>query len=329
MKNQRKGRAHENPPTFNHPNVSRDVLLLNRAFNNEVCVKKVTNKLGLPSAIVKAIINDPYSKGDSDYSVTELLKPPRLRRLTELHEHELEEDVEDSLYRLYGQIAHGILERGNSSDLAEKRFFADFNGKKISGQIDTLSLDSKKVLTDFKFTTVWKFKKDQPADQEWTAQLNMQLELLRRNGLDASALQIVGLIRDYRTREKLQFPDSYPDNAICIMPIEIWPRDKTTAFINMRIAEHEAAKVDLPNCSDNDRWAEPNIWAVMKGKKAIPGGKQFSQEAAEKMCSENAGTRVEFRKGTSKRCENYCAVSKFCVQYQSSLESKEIKDEVS
>jgi hypothetical protein len=293
---------------------------------------KLSNKLGLPEAIVNAIKNDPYTKGDADYSVTELLKPPRIRALTEKHRHELEEDVEDGLYRLYGQIIHGILERGNANDLAEKRFFATFNGKKVSGQIDTLSLDEKGTLTDFKFTTVWKFKKNQAPDPDFVAQLNMQLELLRQNGLDAKALQIVGLLRDFKMSEQKQSPDSYPENQISILPIEMWPREKTQSFILMRIAEHEMARQSLPECSDTERWAEPNIWAVMKGKRAIPGGKQFSEEAAQKMLFENPGTRIEFRPGVSKRCELYCQVNKFCTQYQKSInknKTQEVEDEVS
>ena len=41
----------------------------------------LTNKHNLPEAIVAAIMNDSYTKGDADISVTELLSPPQLRAL--------------------------------------------------------------------------------------------------------------------------------------------------------------------------------------------------------------------------------------------------------
>lgn len=280
---------------------------------------KITNKKGLPDALVKAIQNDGYDAGDSDYTISTLLSPPRIQVLKTLHAHEMEEDVEDGLYRLYGQIAHGIIERSNTNDLAEKRYFATIDGKKISAQIDTLAR-SNGILSDFKFTSAWAFKQGEPKP-EWIAQLNVQLELLRQNGEDATAIQIVGLIRDYNLREAKQYPDSYPQSLVVTMPLPMWSREQTMAFIRMRIAVHEAAKKELPQCTTDERWAKPDQYAVVKGKRAIPGGVQFSLETAEELCRKNPGTRVELRPGTSTRCESYCSVSKFCVQYQQTMES--------
>lgn len=283
---------------------------------------KLTNKNNLPDAIVRAIKNDNYSKGDADFSITELLTPPRIVQLKKLHAHEIEEDVEDGLYRLYGQIAHGILERANMNDLAEKRFFGEFLGQKVSGQIDTLCL-SEGVLSDFKFTSAWGFKTNQPPKPEWVAQLNMQLELLRLNGLDAKALQIIGLIRDFNLRQSREYPDSYPSSPIVVQSIEMWDRERTQSFIKARIAIHLSAKEKLPLCTSEERWADPDSWAVVKGSRAIPGGIQFSEETAQKLCSERPGTRVEFRPGASRRCESYCPVSEFCTQYQSTLKKRD------
>ena len=158
---------------------------------------KITNSLGLPEAIVKAVENDPYSKGDAEFSVTELLSPPRQRALRIAHKEELTEDVKDRLWALYGQIAHLILERANMNDLAEKRLFGEIEGVRVSGQFDTLCIEDG-TLSDYKFTTVWGFKASTKPKVEWIAQLNMQLELLRQNGLEAKSLRIVGLLRDWQ-----------------------------------------------------------------------------------------------------------------------------------
>jgi hypothetical protein len=114
---------------------------------------KITNKNNLPDAIVRAVKNDPYS--GSGYTATSLLKPPRQAALIKRHEHEIEEDASDRIWSLLGQSIHSICERANVSDLVEKRFDAYFGPHKVSGQIDSLGLESE-VLTDYKTTTVYK-----------------------------------------------------------------------------------------------------------------------------------------------------------------------------
>jgi hypothetical protein len=275
---------------------------------------------------MRAISNDSYSKGESDYSVTELLKPPQAVVLAKRHKDKLEDDVQDRLWSLYGQVAHLILERANLSDLSEKRFFAEFLGKTVSGQIDSLSIEGG-VLSDWKFTTSWGFKIGKAPKPEFTAQLNMQLELLRRNDLDAQKLQIVGLLRDHSKLEAMRTED-YPKFPVVVQPIEMWSRERTSAFIEERVSIHEAAKfavddADLPECTEEEMWAKPTIYAVMKGQKAIRGGLQYTKEAADKVWSENPGPTIEIRQGERTRCSAYCSVASVCVQYQKFLKEKQ------
>lgn len=290
---------------------------------------KLTNKSNLPEALVRALQNDSYDSGDSDFTATSLLKPPRVTALEKRHRHEIEEDAEDGLYRLYGQVAHGILERANMADLAEKRFFAEFtvDGKtyKVSAQLDTLSLTNG-TLSDFKFTTSWGFKANQPPKPEWVAQLNIQLELMRRNGLDANALQIIGLLRDWQIREA-KFNKDYPQAPVSTLAIPMWSREQTTSFIGMRIKAHVDAQTNLPECTPDERWAKPDQWAVVKGKRAINGGVQFSQELAEQIAAKNPGTRVVFRPGESTRCASYCRVAQFCTQFKRLNKANETEGE--
>lgn len=289
----------------------------------------ITNRSNLPAALVNAMKNDLYDKGDSDFTATGLIKPVRIAKLEKIHEHEISEDVEDGLYRLYGQVAHGILERANDLDLAEKRFFATFriNGKdyKVSAQLDTLSL-SDGVLSDFKFTTSWGFKANSPPKPEWVAQLNIQLELLRQNGLDAKSLQIVGLLRDWQINSA-KADVFYPQAPVAIQPIVIWSREQTVSFIKMRIVAHLTE--ELPECDEGERWTKPHTWAVIKrgGKRAIPGGVLLSEELAQAICAQNPGTYVQFRHGENTRCENYCKVSQFCAQFQRLKVSKPSEEE--
>lgn len=213
---------------------------------------KLTNRYELPQAVVNAIANDPYDKQGADFSVTELIAPARARVLKMKHADELTEDVSDRLWSLYGQIAHGIMERGNAADLAEKRFFAKVGTKTLSGQIDTLSIEGE-VLSDFKFTTVFGFMANKEPKEEWVQQLNMQLWLLRQNGLDAKKLQIIGLLRDWRPGEAAK-NKNYPSAQMAKMEIPMWSDEATLEFITERVLVHTDALENLPLCTPSETW---------------------------------------------------------------------------
>lgn len=217
---------------------------------------KLTNKYNLPQAIVDAIANDPYSKQGANFSVTELIKPPRIRALEIKHDHEIVVDVSDMLWSLYGQVAHGILERANRADLAEKRFFAnvEVEGRSysLSGQLDTLSLVNG-ILSDYKFTTAWGFMANREPKDEWIAQLNIQNYLLHKNVLKANKLQIVGLLRDWQIRSANEKKD-YPQVQVAIQSIHMWTLEKTEEYIKARIKLHIEALTVLPECDKDDHW---------------------------------------------------------------------------
>jgi hypothetical protein len=264
---------------------------------------KITNKYNLPEAFVRAVFNDPYDKGDSDFSVTELLKPARARALERQFEDLIEEDASDRVFSLLGQSVHHILQRAarEGVDLVEKRFFADFDGVKLSGQIDLLSnINTPEAsLSDWKVTRSYPFtvKGGKGQKPEWVHQLNMQLELLRKNGMDAKYLFIVGILRDWDAKcldpkNKLKYMSGYPEAEVSVVSIPIWTREKTQEFILKRIQIHKEADQQLPLCTVEETW----------------GGR---------------------------RCKDYCRVSRFCTQYQQAQKTgllepqKEMPHEVS
>ncbi len=276
----------------------------------------ITNVSNLPDAIVKAVTKDDYNRGDSDYTATELISPPRQLALKKKHKHEITEDVSDLLWRLYGKISHKILEDHNEIDLAETRFYDVIDGKKISAQIDTLSLEDG-ILSDYKFTTSWGFMEDKEPKDDWTAQLNIQHYLMKKNGYKINKLRIIGLLRDFRKSEAKKNP-KYPQSPIVIQEIEMWTDEKTLEYIRDRIKQHEIAKAVLPRCSGSDRWAKSTCYAVIKegGVRAINGGVKNTLEEAQALSSQTPGTVVETRPGKNVRCEDYCSVSEFCAQFK-------------
>lgn len=277
---------------------------------------KFTNRSGLPDALLRAVKNDTYNKGDAEFSITELIGPARISALKEQHKHEVEEDVEEVLYRLYGQIVSGILERANKKDLAEERLYGVIGGVRISGQLDSLDLDES-ILSDWKLTSLYGFKPGVPPKPEWVYQLNGLLELLRQNGKDAKKLQIVGLLRDWSKMKAAREGSEYPQMPSVILPIPMWERSKIEEYLWSRIVAHRQARKVLPECTPDERWHKDDVHAVMKGKnkRAV---KLHDNASAALAHARNAGAdhRVEFRPGESTRCLHYCPVAKFCSQFQ-------------
>jgi len=287
---------------------------------------KLTNNLGLPDALVRAISNDSYYRPEipNYFSCTELLQPPRQRALKLLYKDEIVEDASERIWSLLGQAAHVICERGNVSDLVEKRFYIAVKVEgviyTVGAQIDNLGLEDG-ALRDYKVTSAYKIKETDP---NWTAQLNIQAELLRQNDYEVNNLGIIAILRDHKKAEAMRNP-VYPQVAVAVMPIEMWSSNQTLRFIEDRIRAHVAAERALPICTSEERWADENTWALMKsGRKSAV--KIFDDEAEAQEAASVTGFSVQFRPGQSRRCQSYCVVSKFCEQYKNELKQGEMTD---
>lgn len=270
---------------------------------------RTTNLYGYPEPFVNAVTNDAYSRGESDYTVTELLSPPRLSQLVKRHDTELTEDVSERFWMLLGTVAHDILERGGGrGQLTEKRLYATVGGAKIGGKPDTLCLTSG-LLTDYKVTSVWSLILG--GKDDWTRQTNCYAFLARENGYKVESLEIFAMFRDW-TESKTMNSSDYPKTNCARIPVEMWSHEEARSYIEGRVKLHDAAKLvldeRLPECTPEERWAKPTTWAVMK-----PGRKSalsVHESLANARASQTAGTSIVERPGSSRRCEGYCPVGK-------------------
>ena len=301
----------------------------------------ITNNKGYPEALVKAVENDSYSKGRADRSVTGLLAPPRQAALKEVYDDEITEDVSDRTYSLYGQLVHLLLERAGEEGLTEERLFAEVGGWTISGQTDTLTLteDQKSlIITDYKFVTAYKFKRNYSGElvvpEEYVQQLNLYAYLLKsgvapalgmlqenneRMRFPVDGLKIVAIYRDWSKLEAKR-DKNYPQLGAETHDIPLWSEERAKAFMEERVRLHQAAENDLPECTDDERWAKPDKYALMPNANSARARKLFDSEidattwaAANKM---KPGFVVDHRKGANVRCENYCVVSEWCEQFK-------------
>ena len=278
---------------------------------------KITNRAGLPDAIVRAVANDPYARGEADISVTQLVGPVMVRHLRGQFGGELVEDVADRIWALLGQAVHAIIDRACSpAELQEERLFGEFRGRVLSGQFD---LFDGSLLADFKVTSVWSVKEG--AKPEWTAQLNCLAHLLRLAGFEPAELQVIAVLRDWRKNEALKYGSDYPQQQVVKVPVELWEPVRAENYIVSRIVAHFEREPVV--CSPEERWERPEAWAVKtKGKQRAHRLLPSLADAELWMDSNRGkGDHIEHRPGQSVRCEQYCDVRTRCV-YGASLEVK-------
>jgi hypothetical protein len=270
------------------------------------------------------VANDSYSKGDADISVTGLLRPPRIAVLEKQHEHEIQEDASDRIWSLLGQSIHTILERANRIAIAERRLSIPIEGWIVSGGMDVYEEDG--ILLDYKVTSVWKVIKGDL--EEWEKQLNLYSVILRHHGHKVEKLQVIAILRDWSKMEAERDP-TYPQSQVVNMNIPLWSLDRADQFMRERVILHQQARIssELPECTPDDRWARPDVWAVMKiGRKTAVKLHSKENEARAHMGFDR-NLYVVRRPGMNVRCNSYCAVSRFCTQYQSSLVSSKVPSE--
>ena len=289
---------------------------------------KITNKHNVPETLVALASRDYYSKGKSDYSVTEIISPPRIQRLRRLHHEEMEQDVSDMLWQLLGSALHVVAERGVAEGhITEERLIAEVDGVKLSGAIDIQKVESDGVtITDYKFTSAWALRQDKP---EWEAQQNIYAWLVETvKGQKVKGIQICALVRDWSRREASVKP-SYPQAPIQVLELPLWDSSYTEQYIKERIEAHRMSKVqadwgdELPPCSDDERWVRETKYAVMREGRKTAIRVLDTQHEADELAIKEKGY-VEVRKGEAIRCTgNFCGVAQWCSQYQRSQENQE------
>jgi len=293
---------------------------------------KITNKFNVPETLVALATRDYYTKGKSDYSVTEIISPPRIQRLRRKHFEEIEQDVSDMLWMLLGTALHVVAERSEvSGHTNEERLSAGINGIILSGAIDLQKDDEDGVtITDYKFTSAWALMNDKP---EWEQQQNIYKYLVERvKKKPVKGLKICALIRDWSRRDAQNKPD-YPQAPIQVIDIPMWTFDRTEAFIKERVEMHRDSKVsadwgdELPLCSEEERWVKQTTYAVKKdGRKTAIRvfDTQDEADALLKEMPEKDKGFIEIRKGEAVRCTgNFCGVSQWCNQYQNELKGEQ------
>jgi hypothetical protein len=283
---------------------------------------KITNKQNLPAPIVALVSRNYYSKGASQYSVTELMSPPKIRRLREQYDAEMEIDVTKMIASQLGTFMHGKLEAKEVEGYTnEERIFTEVDGVVISGAIDLQQqVEGGVVIIDYKFVKAWSVKQGK---DDWTTQLNIYkwlVESVKR--VPVKGLQICAIIKDYSAHDT---SEGYPEAEAVMIDIPMWDSVTTEAYVRKRLEMHRNAKVnhefgeELQACTDEERWMSETVFAVKReGRKSAIRLFKTIEEATE--LAEKEKGYVETRQGEPKRCTgDFCGVSKWCKQYQGEI----------
>lgn len=286
---------------------------------------KVTNRLGLPAAFVNAVSVRRHNEPGC-YSATTLNKGAKEIILTDRHFDELEADAADSVWAVWGTAVHALMESQKDDNFHEEKFEVPLSKSKITGQVDSYDMENATIF-DWKTASVWKVIK---ADfDDWKAQGMTYAWLMSQKGLPVKKCRFVALLKDH-SKTKAVTDASYPQSPVFVYEFDVTEDGlkETGERLLKKVAEVEAASLledkDIPICSESERWAEPEKFAVMKeGRKSAV--KLFDNEGDASAMAAELGAKhyVERRPGVSRKCEGYCPCREFCEFYKNNIEAKQ------
>lgn len=283
---------------------------------------KLTNRLNLPAPFVDACKQQRRYK-QNRYSVTELNKGACEIVLSRRHWSEIEQDVSEMVWAIFGTAVHSILERSQETpdQLKENFIYGEFGSDTVTGIFDLYD-DSTGTVSDYKTVSVWKVIYGEWED--YRRQLLCYCLLLRMMGFDARHGEIVALLKDH-SKTKARRESGYPRYPVFVKRFEFtkddfaecseWIRKKLAAIGSSMTVTDE----DLAPCSPEERWAKPDKWAVMKKgrKKAL---KLYDTKAEAEIHAIEVDGYVEYRKGEDGKCVEYCAVHDWCPYYRKQVD---------
>jgi len=280
---------------------------------------RITNKLGLPEAFVKMAETD-YQYKEKQYSVTSLLRGIRETILLRRYHNNIEQDVSDMIWLLFGTAVHNILEHQEEGkhELKEENLKIKIGDYTLSGRFDLYNAKTKTV-TDYKTCSVWKMIFGDFAD--WRKQLLIYAYMLKKTGFEVDKGEVVAIMKDH-SKARAKFEKDYPELPVRRIKFRFTEKDfeEIEQWLHERFAEiAEAEKLpddELPLCTREERFNDGDKFAVMKKGRKRALRVLDSMKEAEAWKQLNGGDFIETRLGENKKCEDYCRVCEFCSFYQ-------------
>ena len=286
---------------------------------------KIANKHGAPQAFINFCKNDDYSRGDADFSVTQLIEEPRIVAFNERYPELIVIDPYESPWLFIGQMLHGVLEdHSPDNEISEERIHLTVDGVKLSGAMDVQFDEVKVQIRDYKLTSVYSLNDT----TKWEQQLNLYAFLVEEKYPDKEVtdLMIHAFLRDWRIGQS-EVIKGYPKTSAVNVSLPLWDAHKREAYVREKIAIHSAcvplSDDDLPECSHEARWPSGTLWELItedeNGDELITTYKTKTQATAamgklDPIDELTASIRKTF--ALYRRCKSYCNFNSVCNQYQ-------------
>jgi hypothetical protein len=288
---------------------------------------EITNKQNLPAGLVKAVTTEKHNEPGC-VSATTLLKGVKEIVLSERHWEELEDDVSDRVWAIFGTAVHALLEHEGENDFTEQKMSYPVGDITITGRLDNYDMRHG-VICDYKTASVWKVMYKDFSD--WYMQGMIYAWLLRKNGFTVTQCRFITLLKDHSKTDASR-DRHYPPNPVFVYEFDVTFLNllKIENFIKSKVREYvrcrELKDNDIPPCAPDERWAKTTKYAVKKeGRKNAV--KLFDDpEAAEALAAElGKGHSVEVRPGESTKCLSYCLCCGFCNYYQDCVKAQDAR----
>ena len=181
---------------------------------------KITNKLNLPKQLVE-LVNSNYKPTPHQYSCTTILKPTRQVILERRHGDEIEQDVSDMCWMIFGIAVHSIIENSEEAEGQFKeeklkvdlgKYWEELRGYYLSGRSDMIDL-IKKTIIDWKTCSVWKILfKD---FEDWRKEMLIYAWAVKDMGFDIDKAEAIAFVKDHnKTKSKIEA--NYPKLPIWV-----------------------------------------------------------------------------------------------------------------
>lgn len=298
---------------------------------------KITNKLGLPDMLQRAVERE-YTYKDKRYSITSLLDPERVMMLKRRYNDVIEQDVSECIYMLFGTVTHYALETGieiKENEFVEEHLEYTFeNGYTLSGIVDHIY----DCIDDYKTTSVWSviFKSNY---EHWKLQLQMGAYLwFKKSGNWINKGRIIAILKDWNKNDA-KIKGDYPNLPVAVIEfdlgtpeeIEKWILDRFERIIELEKMQDN----ELPMCTLEERYNKGDKYAVKKkANKTATKVHDTLESAREHLINLEAKYpgvyEIETRKGEDTKCLNYCSCCKQCEHYLMNYDEdvKEIHNEI-
>ena len=281
----------------------------------------LTNKLNLPAGFVKAVSMEKHNADDC-LSATTLIQGVKQIILTDRYWDQLEEDVSDRIWAIFGTAVHSLMESEGEYDFTEQVISHRVGAINVTGKIDCYNMNEG-IIDDYKTASVTKIKFGDFTD--WYLQGMIYAWLLVKNKFTVNLCRFISLLKDHSKTDAIR-DYQYPQNPVFVYEFPVTNKDlfKIGIYIKNKVEDHQRCVTlldkEIPPCSPEERWERPPKFAVMKNglKRAV---RLFDRREDANFLAETKGENhyVEFRKGESIKCRSYCLCNRFCNFYQESV----------